>query len=64
MCIQLYFGLPSEFSYRYVVIAEKEKLAATTMLQPTELTEAMLPEAGYFFDASDLTDDAEAQTDT
>ena len=31
------------------------------MLQPSELTEAMLPEAGYFFDASDLTDDAEGQ---
>ena len=34
------------------------------MLQPSELTETMLPEAGYFFDASDLTDDAEGQTDT
>jgi hypothetical protein len=48
----------------YIVKAEKETLVATTMLQPSELTEAMLPEAGYFFDASDLADDAEAQTDT
>ena len=35
----------------YVVEIEKEKLIATTMLQPSELTESMLPEAGYFFDA-------------
>ena len=48
----------------YIVKAEKETLAATTMLQPSELTEEMLPEAGYFFDASVLADDAEAQTDT
>ena len=48
----------------YIVKAEKENLSATTMLQPSELTEAMLPETGYFFEASDLTDDAEGQTDT
>ncbi len=45
----------------YDVRAEKEMLTATTI---TELTEDMLPEAGYFFDSSDLIEDAESQTDT
>lgn len=35
----------------YVVKDEKENLIATTMLQPSELTESMLPEADYFFNA-------------
>ena len=48
----------------YIVKAEKDTLNATTIIQPSELSEEMLPEAGYFFDASDLTEDAEMQTDT
>jgi hypothetical protein len=39
-------------------------LSATTILQPQDLTEDMLPEAGYYYDASDLADEAEPQTDT
>ena len=48
----------------YVVTAKKEALTATTILQSQDLTENMLPEAGYFYDASDLTDETEPQTDT
>ncbi len=48
----------------YIVTANNGRLSADTILQPSELTEAMLPEAGYFFDASDLADDVEQQTDT
>ena len=48
----------------YVVTAKKEVLTATTILQPQDLAEDMLPEAGYFYDASDLTDETEPQTDT
>ena len=48
----------------YIVKAEKDTLNATTIIQPSELSEEMLPEAGYFFDVSDLTEDAEMQTDT
>ena len=48
----------------YVVKAEKGNLTATTLLQSSGLTESMLPEAGYFFDPSDLIDEADAQTDT
>ena len=48
----------------YIVKAEKDTLNATTIIQPSELSEDMLPEAGYFFDVSDLTEDAEMQTDT
>ena len=48
----------------YIVTAKQEVLTATTVLQPKDLTEDMLPEAGYFFDASDLADGAESQTDT
>ena len=44
----------------YVVTAKQEVLAATTILQPQDLTEDMLPEAGYFYDASDLADEAES----
>ena len=48
----------------YVVTAKQETLTATTILQPQNLTEDMLPEAGYFYDSSDLADEAEPQTDT
>ena len=48
----------------YLVTAKKEVLAATTILQPTDITESMLPEAGYVYDASDLTDEADSLTDT
>jgi hypothetical protein len=47
----------------YIVNVERERLTAT-VLQPSEMTEAMLPEAGYFFDATDLTDETNPQTDT
>ena len=48
----------------YLVDAKQEKLSATTLLQPDDITEEMLPEAGYFFDADDLMEDADMQTDT
>lgn len=37
----------------YLIEAKQENLAATTLLQPNEITEEMLPEAGYFFDPED-----------
>ena len=48
----------------YVVTARNEVLTATILLQQQGLTEDMLPEAGYFYDSSDLTDEPEPQTDT
>lgn len=48
----------------YVVEVSGEALNATTLLQPADLTEAMLPEAGYYYDAADLTDEADDATDT
>ena len=48
----------------YVVTAKQEVLTATTILQPQDISEDMLPETGYFYDASDLADEAEPQTDT
>ena len=48
----------------YVVTAKQEVLTATTLLQPQDITDEMLPETGYFYDASDLADEAESQTDT
>ena len=47
----------------YIVEATDGRLCATTLLQPADVTDDMLPEAGYYFDASDLTDDANPQTD-
>jgi hypothetical protein len=48
----------------YLVEAKQESLSATTLLQPCDITEEMLPEVGYFFDADDLVEDADMQTDT
>jgi hypothetical protein len=48
----------------YVVRVEDGQLAATQMLQASDVTEEMLPEAGYFYDASDLADEADEPTDT
>jgi hypothetical protein len=48
----------------YLVEAKAEKLSATINLQPEDITEEMLPEAGYFFDSDDLSDDVDMQTDT
>lgn len=47
----------------YLVIAKQGQLYADTLLQPSEITETMLPEAGYHFDTSDFTDEADSQTD-
>lgn len=48
----------------YLVESHDETLSATTLLQPADITEAMLPEAGYYYDAADLTDEANNATDT
>lgn len=48
----------------YLVEARNENLTATTLLQPEDITEAMLPEAGYYYDAADLTEETESATDT
>ena len=48
----------------YVVTVKQEMLTATTILQPQDITEDMLPEAGYYYDSSDLEDETESQTDT
>lgn len=47
----------------YIIEATDGRLSATTLLQPADVTEDMLPEVGYYFDSSDLADDAEPQTD-
>lgn len=48
----------------YAVSAQREILTAITPLSQQDITEDMLPEAGYFFDASDLSDEAEPVSDT
>ena len=48
----------------YLVEAKSDTLTAVTLLQPSEVTEDMLPEAGFYFDAADLADEAEPVTDT
>lgn len=48
----------------YIVIVQHEAINATTSIAQQDITEDMLPEAGYFFDASDLSDDAESASDT
>lgn len=48
----------------YLVVAQKGTLTATTMLQQQDITENMLPETGYFFDASELVEDENPSLDT
>jgi hypothetical protein len=48
----------------YAVTAQKEVLTAITPLSQQDITEDMLPEAGYFFETSDLSDEAEPISDT
>lgn len=48
----------------YIVKSENGSLTATCILQPSELNEDMVPEAGYFYDNTELTNEADAQTDT
>ena len=48
----------------YIVEAQNAKLVATTLLSSQAISEDMLPESGYIYDASDMADDAEEQTDT
>jgi hypothetical protein len=48
----------------YLVSCRKEQLTADSLIQPNDVTEDMLPEAGYFFDASDMTDGTETASDT
>ena len=47
----------------YTVSVAAELLIAEP-IQAADIDEAMLPEAGYYFDAADLTGDADALTDT
>ena len=48
----------------YLVVAQKGTLTATTLLQQQDITENMLPEAGYFFDASELVEEENPTLDT
>ena len=48
----------------YIVTAHQGELAATTMLQPQDVSDDMLPEKGYYLDSSDLDDQAEQSVDT
>ena len=48
----------------YLGEAKNESLTAATLLQPSDITEEKLPEAGYYFDATDLTDETEPTIDT
>ena len=48
----------------YIVEAKQSRLEAVTVLDPQEVSEEMLPEAGYYYDAADVAKDGEKQTDT
>ncbi len=55
-------GMAVELIAKYTGVADEQLMAKP--IHPADIDEAMLPEAGYYFDAADLTDDADAQTDT
>ena len=48
----------------YHVTVKDELITATAPIPQQDITEDMLPEAGYFFDASDWADDNESVSDT
>ena len=48
----------------YMVSSEKGQLTADKLIQSDEISEEMLPEAGYYFDNSDLTEESEMSSDT
>lgn len=48
----------------YIVDVKHTKITASTLISTQDVSESMLPEAGYIYDASDLSDDIEPQTDT
>ena len=48
----------------YNVTVNDEIITATAPIPQQDITEDMLPEAGYFFDASDWADDNESVSDT
>lgn len=48
----------------YTVTVQKETISATTPISQNDITEDMLPDSGYYFDASDLSDNAEPISDT
>lgn len=48
----------------YYVTVKDELITATAPIPQQDITEDMLPEAGYFFDASDWADDNESVSDT
>lgn len=48
----------------YLVEVQNGKLIAKEVLTPQAISEEMLPETGYFYDASDIAENAESQTDT
>lgn len=48
----------------YNVTVKDEIITATAPIPQQDITEDMLPEAGYFFDASDWADDNESVSDT
>ena len=48
----------------YLVVAQNGTLTATTLLQQQDISENMLPEAGYFFDASELVEEESPALDT
>lgn len=48
----------------YLVVAHEDTLNAVTLLQQQDVTENMLPEVGYFFDASDLVEEESPSLDS
>jgi len=47
----------------FLVTVKKEVITAAKQLQPSEITEDMLPEKDYFFDVDDYIDDDETSID-
>lgn len=53
---------PEQDNALYHVVVKDEDINAVELLSPQDITEAMLPAAGYYYDAEDAIEDKETDT--
>lgn len=53
---------PEQDNSLYHILVKDERIVADKLLQPEEISDAMLPDAGYYFDADDAIDDSNTDT--
>lgn len=60
--LRIIYTEPEKENSLYEVIVAQEKISATKLLQQNDITEDMLPEAGYYHDADDYIANNDTET--